>query len=162
MSVKTIIRSLKELIRFHERLLDISEQKTALIKDGSIEALQALLVKESKEIRVLDQEEEKRQSEVEAWFQQRQTNQDATLTNMLEIITDVSVQKELEGTTIKLTEVITKLKQQEQLNQSLLNQSIKFAQLTMGLMNPAMKEINYGKQKQTTSAMNHSVFDSQA
>ena len=162
MSVKTIIQSLERLIRFHKDLLDISEQKTVLIKDGSIEALQALLVKESKEIRLLEQEEEKRQSEVEAWFQQRKINQDATLTNMLEIITDASEQKGLEETTIKLTEVITKLKQQEELNQSLLNQSIKFVQLTMGLMNPAMKEFNYGKQKQTASALNRSVFDSQA
>src|SRR5690625_517048 len=162
MSIQAIIRSLEELIQFHDHLLDISEQKTALIKAGSVEALQALLVKERKEIRLLEQAEEKRQSEVEAWFQERQTDQDATLSNMLEIITDETAQNELEDTTIKLTEIITKLKQQEQLNQSLLNQSIQFVQLTMGMMNPGMKEINYGKQKETAPAMNRSVFDSHA
>jgi flagellar biosynthesis/type III secretory pathway chaperone len=163
MSIQAIIRSLEELIRSHEDLLDISEQKTALIKDGSTEELQPLLVKERKEIRLLEQAEEKRQSGVEAWFLERQAgqDQDATLTNLLEIIADETEQKKLEDTTIKLTEIITKLKQQEELNQSLLNQSMQFVQLTMGMMNPSMKEINYGKQKQTTSTMNRSVFDSQ-
>lgn len=161
MAIQAIIRSLKELIQSHQGLLEISEQKTALITDGSIEKLQTLLVKERKEIRLLEQAEEKRQAGVEAWFQEKQANREATLTNMLEIITDETEQKQLETATIKLTEIITNLKQQEDLNHSLLNQSMQFVQLTMGMMNPSIKEINYGKQKHTTANMNRSVFDSQ-
>jgi hypothetical protein len=162
MSVQPIIQSLEQLIHFHERLVEISEQKTALIKDGLIEELQALLVKERKEIRLLEQAEEKRQVDVEVWFQKRQTDQTATITGMLEMLTDEAEIKELEEITIKLTENIAKLKQQEELNQSLLNQSMQFIQLTMSMMNPAMKEINYGKQKQAPPSINRSVFDSQA
>jgi phosphotransferase system IIB component len=163
MSIQPIIRSLKQLIQFHERLVDISEQKTALIKDGAIDELQTLLVTERKEIRLLEQAEEKRQAGVSAWFREKQADRAATLTNMLEIITDKTEKENLEHTTIKLTKVITSLKQQEELNQSLLNQSMQFVQLNMDMMNPTMKQINYGNQKQAAAAnMNRSVFDSQA
>ncbi|MFA1821341.1 flagellar protein FlgN [Virgibacillus oceani] len=162
MSTQPIIVSLEALISFHERLLGMSEQKTVLIKDGAIEELQSLLVKERKEIRLLEQAEEKRQAEVDTWFRERQAHQDATITGMFEILTDDAEKKELEETTIKLTKMITKMKQQEELNQALLNQSMQFVQLNMSMMNPALKEINYGKQKQKATPMNRSVFDSQA
>ncbi|GAB3802891.1 flagellar protein FlgN [Virgibacillus kimchii] len=162
MSIEEIIGSVDELIQYHERLLAISEQKTAVIIDGNIEELQKLLVKERKEARLLEQAEEKRQAGVQEWFLRRRDSREATLTNMLEVIKNPMERDQLGRTTIQLTELITKLKQQEELNQALLNQSMKFVQLTMGMVNPDLKEMNYGKQKQTGPTVQHSVFDSQA
>lgn len=162
MSIEEIIGSVDELIQYHERLLAISEQKTAVIIDGNIEELQKLLVKERKEARLLEQAEEKRQAGVQEWFLRRRDSREATLTNMLEVIKNPMERDQLGRTTIQLTELITKLKQQEELNQALLNQSMKFVQLTMGMVNPDLKEMNYGKQKQTAPTVQHSVFDSQA
>jgi flagellar biosynthesis/type III secretory pathway chaperone len=157
-----MISSLEGLIQLHERLLDISEQKTKVIKDGATEELQKLLLKERKEARLLEQMEKKRQAEVEEWFLQRKPGHEATMTNMLKMIPDQTERKKLGNATTKLTELITKLKQQEELNMDLLNQSMKFVQLTMAMVDPSIKEINYGKQKETTNSGRHSVFDSRA
>lgn len=163
MSVETIIQSMESLRRIHEELLNISQQKTVIVKAGSIEKLQSILVKERKYIRVLEQTEANRKSIVDEWLLERQLPLDgATITGMLEIIQDESESNMLEKATIALTEVITKLKQQEQLNQALINQSMQFVQLSLDTMNPSIKNMNYGNTEKESDATGRSAFDSKA
>ncbi|PAV31014.1 flagellar protein FlgN [Virgibacillus profundi] len=164
MSVQTIIQSLEKLVNLHMELLEISLQKTEVVKDGSIDKLQAVLLKERKSVRAIEQAEVIRQTEVEEWFSHKQLPKgEATITNMLELITDEQEKITLGNITIKLTQSITKLKQQEQLNQALINQSMQFVQLSLDMMNPSIKNMNYGNKKGSEPEPNkRSVFDSKA
>lgn len=155
---------MKKLVNLHKDLFDISQQKTVIVKEGAIEKLQVLLVKERKSIRTIEQAENERQTAVEEWFTQKQLPlSDAAITNMLGKITDERETEELENITILLTELITKLKQQEQLNQALINQSMQFVQLSLDMMNPSIKNMNYGNKKGSKSESDKlSVFDSKA
>ncbi|AXI10020.1 flagellar protein FlgN [Oceanobacillus sp. 143] len=163
MSVQTIIQSLERLVSVHVELLAISQDKTEIVKEGSVDKLQALLVKERKQIRLLEQAEIKRQESVEAWAKNRTiaVNQ-ATITTMLETLEDEAEQEALASVTTELTKLITKLKQQEQLNQALLNQSMQFVQLSLDMLNPSINNLNYGNKSKETGSTGRSLFDSQA
>ncbi len=162
MSIKAINELLQTLTRIHEELLKVSKRKTDIIKEGSAEKLQAILVEERKYIKVLEQAEQNRKQVVEKWYtDKRLPLEHMTITNMLEILTDKQEQQELEHMTVQLTKAITELKQQEQLNQALIQQSMQFVQLSLDMLNPTIQSMNYGK-NQETEGSKRSVFDSKA
>lgn len=162
MSIKAILDSLQELTIIHKQLLEVSQQKTDIVKEGSIDKFQAILAKERKYIKILEQAEEQRQKEVGKWYTTKQLSlENMTITNMLEILTDEQEQQDLEQMTIELTKAITQLKQQEQLNQALIQQSMQFVQLSLDMLSPTIQNINYGKSKEAEGSK-RSVFDSKA
>jgi len=161
LSIQHIIESLKKLLEIHDDLLKISEQKTEIVKDGSTEKLQALLVKERKYVRLAEQAETKRMEEVTEWFTSQQLPlDDISITYILENIGDEKQKKLLEELTLDLTETILKLKQQEKLNQDLLHQSMEFVQLSLEMLSPSIQNMNYGKDSFASNKL--SVFDSKA
>ncbi|MFB4167828.1 flagellar protein FlgN [Virgibacillus sp. JSM 102003] len=162
MSVQPIIQAMEKLIGLHESLLEISKQKTAVVKEGSIEKLQPLLLKERKHVQALEQAEVKRQKAVQSWVDEYSPGlEHPTITGILEVMNDKQSKNELEEITITLTETITELKQQEQLNQSLIQQSMQFVELSLNMMKPSIRNMNYGGNKSSDST-ERSVFDSKA
>src|SRR5699024_1002454 len=135
-----------------------ARQKTEVVKEGSVEQLQMILVKERKYIQVLEQAEAERKKEVEN-LQQGLPLNNATITEILDHIPNNEEKKELENQTVALTEMITSIKHQEQLNQALIQQSMQIVQLPLDMMNPSIKNMNYGN-KQETSTDKRSVLDS--
>jgi len=159
-TIKPMIQVLTKLVDVHKSLLENARQKTEVVKEGSVEQLQMILVKERKYIQVLEQAEAEREKEVEN-LQQGHPLNNTTITEILNHIPNNEDKKELENQTVALTEMITSLKQQEQLNQALIQQSLQFVQLSLDTMNPSIKNMNYGN-KQETSTAKRSVFDSKA
>ena len=80
---------------------------------------------------------------------------------MLDRLSNENEKLSLEKVTAKLTECIVKIKQQEQLNEALLKQSMQFVQLSLDMLNPSIKNMNYN-QKQSQVMAERSVFDSKA
>ncbi|MFC4023857.1 flagellar protein FlgN [Oceanobacillus longus] len=157
-----ITQSLEQLVKIHEDLLAVSNEKTRTVKEGSIDHLQSLLVRERKLIRLLEQAESKRKISVEALCKANDMAvEDATITNILQQVKNEAEQVKMENAAIKLTAVITKLKQQEQLNQVLISQSMQFVQISLELMSPTLKSMNYGVKSEADTS-SRSVFDSKA
>ncbi|MEN2768732.1 flagellar protein FlgN [Ornithinibacillus xuwenensis] len=163
MSLNVIIEKLEKLTSIHQQLLELSFEKTTVVKEGAVDKLQAILIKERKFVQQLEQAEDNRKKEVDAWFLEHNLKLDeATITNMINHL-DASEKKELEESAVRLSEVILKLKQQEQLNMALIQQSMQFVQLSIDLMSPSLKNMNYGnKADKDQSTINRSVFDSKA
>lgn len=162
MSIGTIVQSLETLIVLHQELCEFSKQKTEIIKNGFVEKFQMILAEERKYVHKLSTAEETRRAAVEKWYQDQDLpNEEMTITNMLETITDNDEQHILEQLTIKLTKMITKLKQQEQLNGELIQQSMRFVQLSLDMLSPTIQSLNYGE-SQNTPPEKRSVFDSKA
>ncbi|SET09450.1 FlgN protein [Oceanobacillus limi] len=162
MSVESIIQSIKNLVKVHENLLKISEEKTEVVKAGSVDKLQTVLIKERKLVQLLDKEEDSRKKKVDEWFLQNGfPTEDTTISKILESLTNEKEKKELENHTVELTELMLKLKQQEQLNLALIQQSMQFVQVSLDLMSPSLKNMNYGNEKDQSSS-NRSMFDSRA
>lgn len=162
MTLQTIIKSMEKLVMLHDSLLSISEQKTIAIKKGDMEKLQPLLVKERKHVQALEQVETARFKDVEEWFKTNNLQpDDQTITAMIEHLEDSDQQRALANVTTVLTNSVTNLKRQEQLNQALIQQSLQFVELSLDMMNPSINKLNYGNKKETETT-NRSVFDSKA
>lgn len=157
-----ICKTLERLVILHEGLLSISKQKTIAMKDGNMESLQPLLVKERKHVQALEQAEVSRQAEVKNWFiENNLQTKEQTITAILDRLQETDQQQALADVTIQLTKAITELKRQEQLNQTLIQQSLQFVELSLNMMNPSIQNLNYGNKKETGSEK-RSIFDSKA
>lgn len=160
MSVTEVVRLMDRLIELHQTLLEGAMQKTEILKEGSIDKLQTLLVQERKTVQALEQAEKKRQHAVKKWFSYRNIPVHPTVTAMLEHITDETEKNDLEAKAIALIEVITRLKKQEHLNQELLRQSMQFVQMSLDMIQPTLEHMNYGQRAQKMPE--RSMFDSKA
>lgn len=162
MSAQHIIESLVKLVTAHQTMLDFSKEKTELLKEGAVEKLQAFLLKERKQIRILEKAENNRQEITKKWFEECGVSlEDITITKLLEVVENEEERGKLAQVATTLTNLITQLKQQEELNQLLLKQSAQFVQMSMALMNPQLSNMNYGNPKKGQRQMNRSLFDSE-
>lgn len=162
MSIQHILNTLGKLVEAQMNLLEISKQKTTFVKEGQIDKLQTVLIEERKAIQTVKQVEEKRIQEVNQWFiDHSMPEEEATITGMLENIQDQEAQHALENAATRLAETIVKLKQQEELNHVLFQQSMQFVQLSLELLNPSIGNLNYSNKKESTR-VERSVFDSKA
>jgi flagellar biosynthesis/type III secretory pathway chaperone len=162
-SIDELIQAIDSLSSLHEELLHVSKEKTAVIKEGEVEKLQPILVKERKLIRRLEKAEKERMERADIWAKENNLKEDVTITRMLEEITDNESRDKLEQATIQLTETMTDLKAQEKLNVALIHQSMQFVQLSLDLLSPTLKNMNYSNtNKQNVEPPNRSIFDSKA
>src|SRR5690625_3946587 len=116
-SLQLINESITNLCTIHEELLQISEQKTAYVKEGNLDKLQQMLGQERKIVHVLELAERKRQAAVEQWCaEQNLPVSEGNITTILTHIADHKMLQELEERTITLSELILKIKQPAQLN----------------------------------------------
>lgn len=157
-------QALTELVGLHRELLSISVEKMEGIKVGNIDSLQPLLTRERKLVRKIEQVEEIRIQLVNDWIKAEEiTDAEPTITFILEQMTNETERQELEEVTIDLTKVITELKAQEKLNIALINQSMQFVQMSLDLMSPSLKNMNYSNMdKPDVEQPNRSIFDSKA
>lgn len=149
-------------MKAHEQLLIVSRQKTDQIREGLVEELQTTLIKERKIVQTTVRLEEQRISAVNQWAEISQLSEEnATMTWIIEQVHEVKDRTALEKVTAQLVDLIVEIKQQEQLNEALLEQSMQFVQLSLELLNPTIENFNYNKEQQAPS-VERSVFDSKA
>ncbi|WP_227994852.1 flagellar protein FlgN [Oceanobacillus sp. CFH 90083] len=159
-----LIHAMNDLTATHKDLLELSKRKTEALTNNKLDEFQALLLEEQKYIRQLEQQESSRQKIVEAWNEEQSSPaalDSLTITGILSRLGEEE-QGKAEASAIALTDVITELKRQELLNKALLEESMKFVQLSMDLMNPTIKSMNYGAASTTDKVPNRSLFDSKA
>lgn len=162
MAFESVVRSLRKLVELHQQLINISEQKTDLIKEGKVEKLQEKILQERKLVLQLEQYEKERQALVESWFISKDlTTEDMTISSILLNLDNEKQQNKLASVATELTEAITDLKRSEQLNRELLEQSMQFVQMSLHLLSPTLEQMNYGK-KDAEVDRGRSVFDSKA
>ncbi|MCF3943440.1 flagellar protein FlgN [Oceanobacillus alkalisoli] len=156
--------ALTELTNLHRELLDISVEKTEWIKAGNIDNLQQTLVNERQLVRKIEKVEKIRTRLVNNWVEaEGMTEPNPTITFILEQMINETDKRELEEVAIGLTKVITELKAQEKLNLALINQSMQFVHMSLDLMSPSLKNMNYSNtDKPSTEQPNRSIFDSKA
>jgi flagellar biosynthesis/type III secretory pathway chaperone len=159
MSAKKLIDTLEKLLTLHQSLLKLAEQKTDILKKGDMEGLNALLTNEQKHITAIQQVEEIRNEAVEALLQGQDV--DKTISNCIEF-TNEPERTKLTQLKDHLTEVITELKERNQLNQQLIHQSLQFVHLTLDMLAPQPASINYGPPQQNATPKRQSMFDSKA
>lgn len=128
-----------------------------------MEQLSKLLMKERKYIQEVEQVEQEREKIVEQVFQNLNINHEKkTVTVILEHIERIDDKQKLEKAVTELLEVIIELRRSEKLNRDLIEQSMQFVQLSLDLLQPSDRNINYQKETKNQSHIKRSVFDSKA
>lgn len=128
-----------------------------------MEQLSKLLMKERKYIQEVGQVEQEREKIVEQVFQNLNINhEEKTVTVILEHIERIDDKQKLEKAVTELLEIIIELRRSEKLNRDLIEQSMQFVQLSLDLLQPSDRNINYQKETKNQSHIKRSVFDSKA
>lgn len=149
MSINHIIDSMAKLLKLHKSLLELVFRKTAILEAEDVPALTELLKEEQTHIFAIEKLEAER----------RRIAGNKTLSELLEELADeeretlAEISQELQG-------VIARIQEQNELNQGLITQSLKFISFSMSLVTPAQDDFNYGHNEPATPGK--SLFNSKA
>ena len=160
-----IITVFQALIEVHETFNELAVKKLDIVKKGNMQALDELLKEEATLIQQLGKLENTRQHVVQAWMQDKGfVKEDVRFEQLLNLFPHERV-AELQQLEQRLVLEIKKLKEQNDLNQQLLEESLRFVNMSLDAMQPQQEFNNYqkpsGKNKNDDfEAEGRSLFDS--
>lgn len=166
MSVEAIRSTLTMLERMHKSLLELAYKKTEIIKAGDIQALDQLLKDEQAHVAAIDKLEQQRQKQVTDYFEAKglASTDNRTVADVIEVAEQQADKEALSAVRDRLLLIINNLRQQNDLNQKLVFQSLQIVNLTLDSLRPRTEQINYSSNevRGTNTVVKKSYFDSQA
>jgi flagellar biosynthesis/type III secretory pathway chaperone len=164
LSAKQLIELLEKHVKLHKGLLELANKKTEVLKKGDMQALSAIMKEEQKYIAAIKQIEKERIVAVEKIISALgNTQTEPTLTACIELV-DEPERSALERLRNNLAAVVAELRNINELNQQLLQQSLQFVNMMLDMIMPQPKEMNYRKPNTAPSSYeeSRSLFDSKA
>jgi flagellar biosynthesis/type III secretory pathway chaperone len=164
MSASALIAILEKLYKLNKSLFDLSIRKTDVIKGGDMEGLDHLLKDEQKHVAAINMVENERQRESSDYLKTMDllTEEPPTLSQCIEYSPPAD-QAMLREWQIKLTELVSQLKERNELNQKLIYQSLQFVNMNLSAMQPQDQQSTYARPNgEKKAAAQRSIFDSQA
>jgi flagellar biosynthesis/type III secretory pathway chaperone len=153
-----LISILQVHVKLHESLYKLAERKTEALKKNDIDALSALMKDEQKHILAIRQLEERRIR----WLKEVFPNESiTTITRCLELAGEIE-REELRQWHGRLKEAIARLKQANELNKQLLEQSLQFVTAMIDVMMPSAQPVAYNQANEYEAPPNRSIFESKA
>ena len=153
-----LISILQAHVKLHESLYKLAQRKTEALKKNDVAALSALMNEEQKHIFAIRQFEERRVRWMEKTFP---NGQHMTMTRCMELA-DETERRKLTELYKRLTETITQLKQANELNKQLLEQSLQFVSAMLDVAMPSAQPITYNETNQYEEPLKRSIFESKA
>lgn len=164
MSITKLTETLEQLLLVHERLNDLAKQKTESLTKGDVSDLKIFIQKETaliKQLQVFEKDRLKivHQLAIAGGFNIRS----GTIAEILPHL-DLSEKEGVELLQKQLIESITILKQQNELNQQLIEESMRFVNMSLDMIQPEQESGNYERPTTTNNEHNpgRSLFDSKA
>ena len=166
MSVQLIISILEKLEKMHKSLLELAYKKTELVKKGDMDGLQGIIKNEQSHVAAIEVLEKQRLQLVSDYLRAKgiALADTPTVAHVIEAAEIVEERQKLEKVSKSIISVISDLRKQNDLNQQLVFQSLKFVNMTLDMLRPQPDQFNYSGQQgsdQKPSAKK-SIFDSQA
>ncbi|WP_034764437.1 flagellar protein FlgN [Rossellomorea vietnamensis] len=164
MSATNLITTLEKLYKLHKSLFDLSVNKTDIIKKGDMSELDRVLKGEQKHLAAIHTMEAERQRESSHYLQSRGVpfNESSTISQCIEH-SSLQEKDTLAHWQQKLIGIIRELKDQNELNQKLVYQSLQFVNMNLSMTQPQPESSTYtrpnGEKKLPSS---QSIFDSKA
>ena len=158
MSAQELTNVMEKLLKLHHSFLQLSKEKTDILKKGDMDALQSLLRNEQKHISAISIIDKERQKIVTGLFP-GQPN--LTITECIPHL-ESTEQESIVAIQDQLMQVLRELKDINELNQQLIQQSLQFVNLQLDLLLPNELD-NYSKEQAGQEPMPKlSLFDSKA
>lgn len=164
MSATPLVDLLEKYLTVHEQLLQSSRKKTEILKKGDMEALTAIVKEEQKMLAFISQMEKKRIELVNGLAREQDgSGQNFNLAACIKLAPppEQAMLKKLQD---ELLKVMLELKEVNQLNQQLTQQSLHFVNMTLHLIFPQPPEVSYRHPNSTSLRQDNSrpIFDSKA
>jgi len=163
MSATAIYRSLEKLLTLHQSLNSLARKKRELIMENDTDSLSKLLIDEQKHLKAIEQSDKERANAVKDFLESKNIpNETATLTELVGLV-DESEREQLDTLKDKLLLEVKSLREENQLNQQLIYQSLQFVNVSLDMFRPAQQDFNYEKPvPQQSNRGSISMFDSKA
>ncbi|KAF0825032.1 flagellar protein FlgN [Cytobacillus firmus] len=164
MSAEQIQHQLQNLVLLYKSLNQLAQKKTEIIKKGDADALNTLMLDEQKHLKGIQTCEKQLLDEAKGFLQEQGFLEEHPSLDDC-ISHSVSHEKEiLLNLKNELQEQVDKLKQQNDLNQQLLEQSLQFVNMSLDLLMPSIDSFNYDHPggAQDLAEEKRSIFDSKA
>ncbi|RWZ55036.1 flagellar protein FlgN [Halobacillus fulvus] len=162
MTVQQVVQLMGQMKQLNESLLSLSHKKTEAIKTNDMNSLQQLLTMERKHVQAINKVEKERIEAVTRWYNEHEIPAtDPTVSEMLTYL-EGEEHQQLHNAYNELILVLSELKNQEQLNAELIQQSLQFVNVSLDMLEPSLEQVNYGHQPGVDAKSKRSVFDSKA
>lgn len=145
MSSEALISSMEKLIKLHKSLYELAVRKTDIVTQGDLDALNQLVADENKHILAINKIEKERSAIIAEIVP---NIENATISDCLEQMTEQDKMK-LARLRDEFLEMLTDLKDRNELNQKLIYQSLQFVNMNMSLFMPQSENYNYGPPAQS-------------
>jgi flagellar biosynthesis/type III secretory pathway chaperone len=143
---------LERLLKSHEELLSLGERKTEVLKFGDMKALDGLLKEEDLQVKKLQVIEKDRLLKYA----------NVSLADVLEQAEEPEKEKLLHLQT-RLIQTYELLKNRNELNQELLEQSLQYVNISLSMVQPQNEPATYSNSKKDPyTSQARSLFDSKA
>ena len=164
MSVNNIITSLEKLLSLHGELYEKAKTKTDIIKVGDADALRAMINEERTYIKTIKEIQKALMSYSKLLLLKNAVSKETpALRDCLPFLNEQEKETVI-NLQIKLVEQVSAIKNQNDLNQQLLEQSLAFVNMSLDLLRPDMDHYNYERpnRQQSYEQLGRSLFDSNA
>jgi flagellar biosynthesis/type III secretory pathway chaperone len=161
------ISTLEELITIHVQLVQTAERKKSILVQGDIDALSKLIQEESKLVRQLGKLEEERMFQMNQYLAGKGIQaEEMTLTQFLSVIPSSVEREEVRILAEKLQSAVSKLKENNELNGKLIQDSLNYVNHSIELLTDSNDPMTYKsptkKLNQPPSTPGRSFFDTKA
>ncbi len=167
MELPTILETLEKLEKMHRSLYEIALNKTNIVKSNDMAELDHVLKTEQAHVAAIETLEQQRQVQVKQYLinQGFSCTDTPTVAHLIEAAHGHPLLAELKLQRERLIEVVEMLKEQNELNQKLVFQSLQFVNMSLNMMRPPQQEqVNYSDKEVfgQNEVSKKSYFDSQA
>lgn len=155
-----LIAVLEKLYKLHESLYKLSLEKTTIIKGNDMESLQQIIKDEQTHIAAINTLEMERQKVAKDFLH---IDKDVTISDCIEAA-PLELNEKLSSLQTKIIDIVEKLKEQNELNQSLIYLSLQYVNITLDMIQPKPESYTYGRpnQPRATQKPSFTAFDSKA
>ncbi|MGN7359301.1 flagellar protein FlgN [Paenibacillus sp. SAF-054] len=166
MSVQPLIHLLEQLDQVHRNMLELAQLKKKAIVDNNVDSLIQLMNQETKGMKHIEQLEQQRMSAAYQFLQESgiKSQLNLNLTELSRLVFDIEDKKRLLEIQKQLSDTLTQLKQANDLNQKLIEQSLSFIDFSLDIMvGRPNQDVTYQHPSERGSQMGRpGLFDSRA
>jgi len=144
-TLNQIIQTLASMVEAHKRVLELANEKKAVLISGDVKELQTLLSRESASVEELQQLEQQRMRGVAVYMYEKGfQGRSLTLEELLTVEKAPAARFALQAHAKELRHLVQEISELNQTNQQLIETSLSYVQYSIGMLVPKEPSIGYG------------------
>ncbi|MEK3733191.1 MULTISPECIES: flagellar protein FlgN [Paenibacillus] len=166
MSVRSIIDCMRRQIELHEQLIEAGKDKRQAIMVNDVERLTAVITRENRLLKQVAETEALRQGAADNFLREKgiRSQLQLTVTELTRLVFNPEEKDELLAVQRELTDRLLELKELNNSNRDLIEQSLDFIDYSLNLLvsNPDDDMLYRHPNQPNTTGKGHSMFDTRA